>query len=223
MILAVTGTGTGVGKTHVACALIQAARAQGVRAIGYKPVESGVTGAVGEDEAALREASGGEVAPPTLRLPEPLSPHLAARRAGRSIDGAAIADTLATLAARWPLVVLELAGGLCSPFDDQLDNLDWLAIHAPRVVIVAPDRLGVLHDTSVVLRACRGAALDVRAIVLGAPPIADASTGSNVGELAARPLARGVAVIGVPRAASTALAADPGLRALAAPSAIVGH
>src|SRR5215218_671647 len=103
MIVAVTGTGTGIGKTHVACALLRAANAvdptaigsrtdPGVRAVGWKPVESGVTGERGvtsergEDEARRVEASGGIVAAPTIRLRAPLSPHLAARREGVAID-----------------------------------------------------------------------------------------------------------------------------------------
>jgi dethiobiotin synthase len=86
VIVAVTGTGTGVGKTHLACALVGGLRDRGVRAVGWKPVESGVVeGATDTDEALLRVASGCDVAP-TLRLRAPLSPHLAARREGRVID-----------------------------------------------------------------------------------------------------------------------------------------
>ena len=38
--LLVTGTDTGVGKTVVAAALILALRERGVRAVGFKPVET---------------------------------------------------------------------------------------------------------------------------------------------------------------------------------------
>ena len=38
----VTGTDTGVGKTRVAVALLQGLAAQGVRAIGMKPVAAGI-------------------------------------------------------------------------------------------------------------------------------------------------------------------------------------
>ena len=40
--LFVTGTDTGVGKTHVATGLLLALRDAGVRAIGMKPVSAGV-------------------------------------------------------------------------------------------------------------------------------------------------------------------------------------
>ena len=42
--LLVTGTDTGVGKTVIAAALVTALRARGVRAIGFKPAETGVDG-----------------------------------------------------------------------------------------------------------------------------------------------------------------------------------
>src|SRR6187549_3196197 len=147
MIVAIVGTGTGVGKTHVAAALLRHLRASGQRALGWKPVESGVPlGAEGEDERALREACG--VSAKTLRLTAPLSPHLAARRQGLTLDPTPLLAELAELAAAWPIVVLELAGGWFSPFDDHLDNAEWLAAlpQALRAqlapILVAPDRLG---------------------------------------------------------------------------------
>ncbi|MGQ0587709.1 MAG: ATP-dependent dethiobiotin synthetase BioD, partial [Gammaproteobacteria bacterium] len=39
--LFVTGTDTAAGKTRVACALIRAARAEGIRVFGWKPVATG--------------------------------------------------------------------------------------------------------------------------------------------------------------------------------------
>jgi dethiobiotin synthetase len=189
VIVAVTGTGTGIGKTHVACALLGALRDRGVRAVGYKPVESGVDpGAPETDEALLRAASGGTVAAPTLRLRAPLSPHLAARREGKVIDGARIRATLAALPALYEVVVLELAGGLCSPFDERIDNVDVLSAFAPRTILVAPDRLGVLHDVSAAVRAAAAVELDLHAITLVAPAAPDDSTTTNAAEIPRTPV-----------------------------------
>lgn len=186
MIIVVSGTGTGVGKTHIACALVTGLRGRGGDVVGWKPVESGVIDLREQpsDEARLGDASGGAVAP-TLRLSAPLSPHLAARRDGVTIDGVAIGAQLDRLAAAHQIVVLELAGGLFSPFDDQLDNADWLAaIPELRLVVVAPDRLGVLHDVGATVRAAAQANLRVHAIALARFVEADASTGTNAAELA---------------------------------------
>ena len=40
--LLITGTDTGIGKTVVCAALVKALRARNVRAVGFKPVETGV-------------------------------------------------------------------------------------------------------------------------------------------------------------------------------------
>ena len=50
----ITGTDTGVGKTTVACALLRAYAAQGLRAIGMKPVAAGIAaGAACNDDVAV--------------------------------------------------------------------------------------------------------------------------------------------------------------------------
>lgn len=233
-IICIVGTGTGVGKTHVAAALLRQLRAGGALAVGWKPVESGVAegGAgrqregerEGEDELALHQATGVHC-PTLLRLREPISPHLAARRQGARIDGAAIERRLEELSARWPLVVLELAGGWFSPFDDARDNADWLAALPAalrarlRLVLVAPDRLGVLHDVSAVVRAAaslRPAPLAPLAVALSAPAQGDDASGSNAAELTGRGPTRGLPVLSLPRAPVEALAQHPTMRELAA-------
>jgi dethiobiotin synthetase len=214
VIVAVTGTGTGVGKTHVACALLGALIDRGARAVGWKPVESGVDDSAVTDEALLREVS--QVATPTLRLRAPLAPHVAARLEGITIDEAGLRATLDELTARFDVVVLELAGGLFSPFSETLDNAQWLAPLGARVLVVAPDRLGVLHDVTATVRAAATVGLAVHGIVLSAPAVPDASTGTNADELRARPALRGVPVTTLPRAPIAELRRDPAVLALAA-------
>jgi dethiobiotin synthetase len=213
VIVAVTGTGTGIGKTHLACALVGGLRDRDVRAVGWKPVESGVaTDPRDSDEALLRASSGEQPIPPTLRLRAAVSPHLAARLEGKTIDRSAIRGSLDALASRHDVIVLELAGGLCSPFDDEIDNIDFLAALQPRTILVASDRLGVLHDVSAALRAARAVSLHVHAVALVAPETADESTGSNALEIRAR---HAVALLEVPRAPIAELRRSDRLVALA--------
>jgi dethiobiotin synthetase len=209
VIVAVTGTGTGVGKTQLAVAMVRALAVRGP-VVGWKPVESGVTGALGADEVELAAATA--VHAPAVRLREPLSPHLAARRAGVTIDPAALHRRWLELATTWPTMVVETAGGLCSPLDEHVDHAGWLAAAPPmiraglRLVLVAPDRLGVLHDVAAALHAAAAHGLTVDAIALAPPATADASTGTNAEELAARAPARGRPIVVLPRAASAELA-----------------
>jgi dethiobiotin synthetase len=82
----VTGTDTGVGKTTVACALIAAARARGLRAQGIKPIETGCDpGTDGVplplDAIALERAARDEIddaARSRRRAPSPRTPDRAA-------------------------------------------------------------------------------------------------------------------------------------------------
>ena len=64
-------------------------------------------------------------------------------------------------------------------------------------MLVAPDRLGVLHDVGATHRAAASAGVVVDAVVLMAPAKADASTGSNAAELA---LLTAQPILALPRA-----------------------
>lgn len=206
-LVVVTGTGTEIGKTTVGEALLLALGRRGVRAAGIKPVESG---AIGPDSDALRlqKASSFHVKHSGIRLSEPLSPHLAARRDGIVVDVDRLARDARLCLADVDVLLVELAGGLFTPVTDHLLNADLAARLAPdALLLVAPDRLGALHDTIATVRAAAAAGLTVDAIVLVAPVHADASTGTNASELA-RFLPTPVTGT-VPRAALSTLADHP--------------
>jgi dethiobiotin synthetase len=86
--------------------------------------------------------------------------------------------------ADWTLV--ETAGALLSPLSMAATNLDLtVALEPEAVVLVAPDRLGVLHDLTVTLFAYRqlGLGLPAPFVALQPPADADSSTGQNAAEL----------------------------------------
>ena len=229
-MVVVTGTGTGIGKTHVSEALLRAIALLGRRVAGLKPVETGVGPGVRTDAARLEAVSTFHVKPspepePLLRahpspdrapytFPQPISPHLAAREAGApAIRVDAIRDYVDDAAATGDFVLVELAGGLFSPISDNAFNADVAARLAPDVtLLVAPDRLGVLHDVFAALRAACTVPLGLDAILLSAPETRDASTGRNGPEI--RRLAPQTPVFELPRADPATLASDPALRAL---------
>ena len=87
--LLVTGTDTGVGKTMIAAALVTALRARGVRAIGFKPVETGI--GAGRPVRLRRAGARLGRADTCWRgrccsCAEPLAPAVAAERAGVTLD-----------------------------------------------------------------------------------------------------------------------------------------
>lgn len=192
----VSGTGTGIGKTHVAAALLLAWREARptARVVGLKPVESGVTGDRGDDGRTLEQASTFHVKrfhPPYL-LTRAVSPHLAAREEGVTVELGPIVAYVNAARAEADHVLVELAGGLFSPLSPTLTNLDLAAALSPDVhLLVAPDRLGVLHDVGAAVRAARGSPASASSpgavptgIVLVTPAERDTSTGTNAAELA---------------------------------------
>ena len=132
----VTGTDTGVGKTRVSTALLRALhRAGHARVVGMKPVaagcewveaEDGRSGHwLNEDVAALRAA--GTLAVPSqfdnpYALPDPVSPHIAARQAGECIDLDHLESTFHALRQHADAVVVEGAGGFIVPLHDRDDD-----------------------------------------------------------------------------------------------------
>ncbi len=148
----VVGTDTGVGKTHASCALLQALAQHHRRVVGMKPVAAGVVpwgeGWASEDSIALRAASTIAVPPeldtPVL-LPDPLSPHIAAARAGVQIDIAAIVQAYQALSRQADAVVVEGAGGFHVPLSPTETGADLaVALNLP-VVLVVGLRLGCLN------------------------------------------------------------------------------
>ena len=208
--LAVNGTGTEVVKTHLSVALLHALTLRGRSAVGLKPVESGV-GEGESDTSKLASAGTFHVkhsAP--YRFPDPVSPHLAARRAGVAIDTAQIVAWVSASAAPW--TVVETAGGLLSPLAVGVTNLDLLNLLSPdAVLLVGVDRLGVLHDVAacVLALSVRAPTLPRAVVVLQPPESADSSTGTNADELVT--LAIVPDAIAFPRGEAAALATVPAM------------
>jgi len=134
----VTGTDTGVGKTRVSAALLRALhRAGHARVVGMKPVaagcewveaEDGRSGHWLNDDVAALRAAGTLAVPPQFdnpyALPDPVSPHIAARRAGERIDLDHLESTFHALRQHADAVVVEGAGGFIVPLHDRDDDTD---------------------------------------------------------------------------------------------------
>ena len=150
--LFVTGTDTGVGKTRTACALLRLARAEGIRACGWKPVASGceraADGLRNADALALQEAAGTQE--PYEKLNpyafEPgVAPHLAAQASGHPIRVTELDRVHAELSRDYELIVVEGAGGWLAPLNDMWTFGAWAAERQWPVLLVAGMRLGCLN------------------------------------------------------------------------------
>lgn len=145
----VTGTDTGVGKTLISCALLHGFAAQGKRVVGMKPVAAGCDDD-GHNEDVLQLRAAGNVAVgygqinPYCFVPA-IAPHLAAQRAGVIIRFSRIATSYHELAAQADVVIVEGAGGLLVPLNEQQDSADLAKELGLPVILVAGMRLGCLN------------------------------------------------------------------------------
>lgn len=220
--LFVTGTDTGIGKTHVSARLLRALVAQGRRAVGFKPVASGcvrdASGALAsEDALALRDA--GAQPPPAYgasnpyALEQPLSPNLAARLDGTEVKLGTILAAYDALAATHDVVVVEGVGGWAVPLSQRLMQADLARALGVPVLLVVGVRLGCINHALLTARAiaadgCRllgwvantidptlahaDGALDTIAAAIGESCIARLPYGSGGDGIAEATLARAV-------------------------------
>jgi len=161
----ITGTDTGVGKTLISCALLHRFSAQGRRTVGMKPVAAGCD-AEGHNEDALQLLAAGNVAVDygTINpycLQHTIAPHIAAQRAGALIDLSVIAKSYKMLAAQADVVIVEGAGGLLVPINEQQDSADLMLELGLPVIMVVGMRLGCLNHALLTAEAIasRGLAL----------------------------------------------------------------
>jgi len=148
----VTGTDTGIGKTHAAVALLHALRARRLRACGMKPVASGCRrtphGLRNEDAEALIAAS--DPAPAhsdcnPYAFEPAIAPHVAARLAGTEPSLAVIGAAYARIASTCDVVVVEGAGGWLAPVSDALMQADVVRALDLFAILVIGLRLGCIN------------------------------------------------------------------------------
>lgn len=207
--LFVAGSHTDVGKTHLACALIRAARARGRRVEALKPVASGFDPAAWADSDPGRLlAALGE--PPTAealarmtpwRFAAPLAPPSAAKLEGRSLPLAPLADLCARRLAETDadLFLLESAGGLMSPLADGATCLDLLAGLQLPTLLVGGGYLGAISHTLTAAEVLKARGQPLAAIVVsqdadpGAPDFAEtlALVAAHAGGVPVFPAPRG--------------------------------
>ncbi|WP_127803254.1 dethiobiotin synthase [Hydrogenophaga sp. NH-16] len=209
----ITGTDTGVGKTFVSCALLQALARRHPRVVGMKPVAAGLVptpdGWDSEDAIALRSASTVRV-PPALdnpvRLPDPLSPHLAAERAGTRIDIHHLVACQRELAKRADAMVVEGAGGFLVPLTPEHTGADLAQALGLPVLLVVGLRLGCLNHALLSAEAIRARGLTLAGWVANRIDPGMAAADENIAFLRQR--------LGAPLLADIPHSATPDFRAV---------
>lgn len=178
-ITIITGTDTDVGKTIATAALAAWLEQLGDSPCVVKPAQTGIAPGEDGDLAVVGRLAGipADRLVEWARLPEPLAPTTAARRAGVPLPSMdAVAGRLTELAAQHPCVLVEGAGGVLVGLDDDGHGLLELAAAldargaAPRFVVVTGSGLGTLNHTQLTVNAIRAAGHEVAGLIVGAWP-----------------------------------------------------
>jgi dethiobiotin synthetase len=159
-VVFVAGTGTAVGKTWIAAAVLAQLRTTGVRVAARKPAQSFDPGAVPTDADVLAAATGEsphEVCPPHRWYARALAPPMAAHALGAPTF--TIGDLLDEL--DWPdgvdVGLVEGAGGPRSPIAVDGDNVTLASAIAPDLVLlVAEAGLGTINAVRLSVDALSG-------------------------------------------------------------------
>jgi dethiobiotin synthetase len=175
----ITATGTEIGKTYVAAGLIRHLRGGGRPVDAIKPVVTGFDPETAEtsDPGVLLAALGRPAAQAKIervspwRYAAPLSPDMAAKREGKTIDFEALVTfSRNAISARAGTLLIEGIGGVMVPLDRRHTVLDWIVALEVATLVVTGSYLGSLSHTLTCLDALQGRGVAIKALVVNETP-----------------------------------------------------
>ena len=153
----ITGTGTGIGKTFIAAILVEALGAD-----YWKPVQAGFAeGTDSEWVQSMLSNVQGKIFPETYKLAMAASPHIAARAEGITISIPTITEFISVIWKREKPLIIEGAGGLMVPLNDEKFVLDLIKALDATVILVSRNYLGSINHSLLTAAACHVHRLDV--------------------------------------------------------------
>ena len=181
----VTASGTDIGKTYVADALLRQWRQSGRLVAVLKPLLSGYdpADAASSDTGRLLTASGVAITPESIdlvspwRYAAPLSPDMAAAREGKTVP---VDDVIAYCAAAIAeadesgmSLLIEGIGGVMVPLDDTRTVADLIAALGIPAILVGGSYLGSLSHTLTAYEALRARNVTVDSVIVSETPDCD--------------------------------------------------
>lgn len=173
--LFITGTDTEVGKTVITALLAVLYQEAGLKVGLEKPIITGAKAgsdkALTSDLAFLQKVLSFEKGPINSYSFNPaVSPHLAAALAGVSIDLAQIESDHTKLSSKCHAVLVEGAGGLLVPLNDDYFMADLAARLNLPVLIVSRPSLGTINHTLLTVSGAQEKGLEVVGIIINNYP-----------------------------------------------------
>lgn len=167
----ISGIDTDAGKTYATAFLASRFMDEGCSVVTQKFIQTGCKGSSEDIEAhrslcgiaPLPEDLDGTTAP--IIFTYPASAQLAARLDGREIDLTLVDNATERLLERYDTVLIEGAGGLMVPVDDDTFTIDYVASRRLPLILVTNARLGSINHTVLSLEAVRARGIKLRAVV----------------------------------------------------------
>ena len=189
----ITATGTDIGKTYLACALIRHLKAHNRTVEAMKPVATGFDPARPEqsDTGLLLAALGLPLTRDNIasitpwHFAAPLSPERAARREGRELDYDRLVEwSRQSVLNHQGTLLFEGIGGVMVPLDARHTVLDWMEAVAAPVLLIAGSYLGSISHTLTAIEALRQRQIPVLAIVVNESEAATVSVQDTMDSIA---------------------------------------
>lgn len=171
--LFITGTDTGVGKTHISACLAHHLKRRGLVVRPRKPVESGCirndSTLIPADATVLQAAAKSDeplsiICP--FRFESALSPERSAALANQNLTLGQVHDACLEGVATSDVLLVEGAGGFYSPLAAGVLNADLAVALALPVVLVASDRLGAINQVLMAVEIIKRRNLPLAGVVL---------------------------------------------------------
>ena len=146
----ITGTGTNIGKTYVTRSLLSQ-YSKVYQVIGAKPIAAGLDeNGLNDDVSELLKLQNMNLSYRQLNLyqfKQPISPHIGFRQSGFQFDADKFINYANELYRLNPdYIFFEGAGGILSPVDENMNNLDLVLMLDIPVVVVVGMKLGCIND-----------------------------------------------------------------------------
>lgn len=157
----IAGIGTEIGKTFISSILTEALQAD-----YWKPIQSGALDFTDTDTVRnLISNSKTIFHPETYRLNQPMSPHAAA-----AIDGIKIELSTFELPQTENHLIVELAGGIMVPLNDQETNLDLIKKLNIPVILISKNYLGSINHTLLSVEILKLNNISIKGIIFNGEP-----------------------------------------------------
>lgn len=168
----ITATGTDVGKTYISALILKRMRELGLNCGYYKPAMSGIEkGKLSDVEYVFKisELKGNPMDFVSYPFTEALSPHLAAKRTGISINIDKIKTDFNKICKNCDYILVEGAGGITCPFN--LDGQKLLLTDVIKaldldILIIADAALGTINSTLLTVEYAKQKGINIQGIIL---------------------------------------------------------